>query len=52
MTTLVVGASGATGQLLVGQLLKRGEPVKKIVRTDSDLYVSIGNQENLPIIRA
>ncbi|GEM_PF-6300437 len=27
MTTLVVGASGATGRLLVEQLLKRGQNV-------------------------
>jgi len=32
MTTLVVGATGATGRLLVEQLLQRGEPVKAIVR--------------------
>lgn len=32
MTTLVVGATGATGRLLVEQLLKRNEPVKALVR--------------------
>jgi hypothetical protein len=32
MTTLVVGATGATGRLLVEQLLKRNEPVKAFVR--------------------
>ncbi|QDT29997.1 hypothetical protein Enr10x_53560 [Gimesia panareensis] len=32
MTTLVVGATGATGRLLVEQLLQRGEAVKAIVR--------------------
>lgn len=34
MTTLVVGASGATSRLLVEQLLIRGESVKIIVRTE------------------
>ena len=52
MTTLVVGASGATGRLLVDQLLKRGESVKIIVRKDSDLPVTINNHEILSITRA
>jgi len=52
MTTLLVGASGATGRLLVEQLLKRGEPVRIIVRTDSDLPVAIENHGNLSMIRA
>ncbi|MGJ8638782.1 MAG: NAD(P)H-binding protein [Opitutaceae bacterium] len=30
---LVVGASGATGSLLVAELLNRGHPVKAIVRS-------------------
>src|SRR3546814_5501172 len=34
-TTLVVGASGATGRLLVGELLKAGQKVKVIVRPTS-----------------
>ena len=33
MTVLVVGASGATGRLLVKQLLDRGESVRVIVRS-------------------
>ena len=52
MTTLVVGASGSTGRLLVDQLLKRGESVKMIVRKDSDLPVTINNHEILSITRA
>ncbi|MCJ8320747.1 MAG: hypothetical protein MJK12_14000 [Colwellia sp.] len=32
MTILVVGASGATGRLLVEQLLAKGKTVKIIVR--------------------
>lgn len=35
MTTLVTGATGATGHLLVQQLLDRGETVKVAVRPDS-----------------
>jgi hypothetical protein len=33
MTTLVLGASGATGRLLVEQLLKRGQKVRIIIRS-------------------
>lgn len=35
--TLVVGASGATGKLLVGELLKAGQKVKVIVRSTSHI---------------
>lgn len=52
MTTLVVGASGATGRLFVEQLLHRGETVKIIVRTQSNLSEALDNHENLSIIRA
>lgn len=52
MTTLIVGASGATGRLLVEQLLNRGESVKIIVRTESNLPESVRNHKNLSIIRA
>ena len=52
MTTLIVGASGATGRLLVEQLLIRGQSVKIIVRTDSNLSDMLNNHENLSIIRA
>lgn len=37
MTTLVIGASGATGRLLVRQLLDRGESVRAVVRTPQGL---------------
>jgi nucleoside-diphosphate-sugar epimerase len=37
MTTLVVGASGATGRLLVEQLLNRGQQVKAVVRSPDRL---------------
>ena len=52
MTILVVGASGATGRLLVEQLLNRGHAVKIIVRGVSELPGTIGNHENLSIITA
>ena len=52
MTTLVVGANGATGRLLVEQLLNRGEVVRIIVRTESNLPAVLDTHENLTIIRA
>jgi len=48
MTTLVVGATGATGRLLVGQLLSRGEDVRAIVRSPEKLI----NDDRLTVIRA
>lgn len=52
MTVLVVGASGATGQLLVEQLLIRNITVKIIVRSQSALPENFKNRSNLTIIRA
>lgn len=52
MTTLVVGASGATGRLLVDQLLSRGVSIKIIVRPQSTLPENFTNRENLTITRA
>lgn len=52
MTTLVVGASGATGRLLVAQLLNRGESVRIIVRGESNLAEALNNHANLSIIHA
>lgn len=52
MTTLIVGASGATGRLLVEQLLNRGVLVKIIVRAESNLPETISNHKNLSVIRA
>jgi nucleoside-diphosphate-sugar epimerase len=52
MTTLVVGASGATGRLLVEQLLNRGHAVKIIVRAVDSLPETIKNHENVSIICA
>jgi hypothetical protein len=52
MMTLVVGASGATGQLLVEQLLNRGLKVKVIVRSPHKLPDSVKNHDKLTLIQA
>ena len=52
MTTLVLGASGATGQHLVAQLLTQGQNVKAIVRSVQSLPQSIKNDKRLSIIEA
>ena len=52
MTTLVVGASGATGRLLVRQLLERGEAVRIIVRSAAALSEQIINHENISVTEA
>ena len=52
MTTLVVGASGATGRLLVTQLLGRGQAVRIIVRSLSTLPENIKNHDKVSIIEA
>ncbi len=52
MTTLVVGATGATGRLLVQQLLERGTQVKVIVRSPEKLSEDIRNHSKLSVIHA
>ena len=52
MTILVVGASGATGRLLVEQLLNVGQKVKVIVRSPEKFPESLRNHENLSVIKA
>ena len=52
MTTLVVGASGATGRLLVAQLLARRQAVRIIVRSLSTLPENIKNHDEVSIIEA
>ena len=52
MTTLVVGASGATGTQLVEQLLARGQNVKVIVRSPEKLPKSWKSNNRLFIISA
>ena len=51
-TILVVGASGATGRLLVEQLLDCGQHVKIIVRSKNNLPESIKSNKNVTIIQA
>ncbi len=52
MKTLVVGASGATGRLLVEQLLNRGQDVKIIVRLPDSLPEVLKHHDNLSVIHA
>tara|TARA_R110002073_G_scaffold37559_7_gene108189 strand:+ start:1817 stop:2551 length:735 start_codon:yes stop_codon:yes gene_type:complete len=52
MTTLVVGANGATGKLLVEQLLERGEEVRIIVRSSNNLSATLLGHKNLTVITA
>ena len=52
MTTLVVGATGATGRLLVEQLLGNGQHVKVIVRVPDKLPEDLKNHDQLSIIHA
>jgi NAD(P)-dependent dehydrogenase (short-subunit alcohol dehydrogenase family) len=52
MTTLVVGASGATGRLLVEQLLNRGQNVKVIVRSPDKLPEVLKDHDHLSVIQA
>jgi len=52
MTILVVGASGATGRLLVQQLLNRGHNVKVIVRSSDKLPEVVHNHDHLSVIKA
>jgi len=52
MTVLVVGATGATGKLVVKQLLDRGEQVKALVRFPEKLPETILSCENLSVITA
>lgn len=52
MTILTVGASGATGRLLVDQLLNLGHKVKIIVRSTQNLSKTILDNENLTVVKA
>ncbi len=52
MNILVVGATGATGRLLVDQLLQREHDVKAIVRSPDKLTESSRNHRKLTIIQA
>jgi NAD(P)-dependent dehydrogenase (short-subunit alcohol dehydrogenase family) len=50
--TLVVGASGATGRLLVKQLLKSGNEVKVIVRSPDRFHEFVEKQTALTVIES
>ncbi len=52
MAILVLGASGATGKLLVEQLLERGQQVKVVVRPFSKIPASWDNGSGVTIIKA
>lgn len=52
MTTLLAGATGATGKLLVSQLLARGVRVKAIVRSPDKLPEALRKHPNLSITQA
>ena len=52
MNILIVGASGATGRLLVEQLLERGQFVKVIVRSPDKLLEAIRQHDHLSVIQA
>ncbi len=52
MIILVVGATGATGRLLVIQLLDRGHSVKAIVRSPEKLPAELKDHKQLTLIQA
>ncbi len=52
MTVLVVGATGATGQLLVNQLLTRGQHVRAVARSPEKLPIDLRNHEHLSVTAA
>lgn len=52
VTALVVGASGATGRLLLGQLLDRGQHVKAIVRSAGALPAALARHDRLTVVEA
>ena len=52
MSTLVVGATGATGRLLVDQLINRGEAVVVIVRSAERLPEHLRSHDNVSVVEA
>lgn len=52
MNVLIVGASGATGRWLVGELLERGHSVKVIVRSANRLPEDVRHHKNLSVVEA
>jgi len=51
-TTLVVGATGATGRLLVQQLLDRGHAVRAIVRSAGGLPAPVRHHPAMTVVEA
>jgi nucleoside-diphosphate-sugar epimerase len=51
-TVLVVGASGATGRLLVEQLLERGIKVRAVVRSPDRLPANLRDHPDLSLVHA
>ena len=52
MAVLVVGATGATGRLLVAELLQRGQPVKAVVRSPEKLPAALRSHAALSVVQA
>jgi len=52
MTTLIVGASGATGRLLMEELLNRGQAVRIVVRSLDSLSGAVKCHAKLSVIQA
>jgi nucleoside-diphosphate-sugar epimerase len=52
MTTFVAGATGATGKLLVQQLLDRGRSVRAVVRSAERLPGALRGHERLSLVTA
>jgi NAD(P)-dependent dehydrogenase (short-subunit alcohol dehydrogenase family) len=52
MMVLVVGASGATGRLLVEELLSRGHQIRVVVQSLESLSVGLRNNSSLSIVKA
>lgn len=52
MTVLIVGASGATGRLLVEQLVSQGQRVRVVVRSLDNLPFFFRNNDNVSIVQA
>jgi hypothetical protein len=52
MNILLVGATGATGRLLIKELLDRGQSVRVIVRSPEGLPAPLREHENLSVIQA
>ncbi len=52
MTTLVIGATGATGRLLVNQLLAQGEEIRIVVRSMDSLPARVMGHDRVTVTKA